>query len=414
MGADAAKFKLRLWNNRQLLLASTISTVPLPAPHRLEPSSESRGERDAAPRQPCIVVGVSGGVDSAVALMRLRDSGVALRAVFMKNWDEDDEEAYCPAAQDLADARAVCERLGVPLLTVNFSYEYWEQVFEQFLAEHRSGRTPNPDVLCNQVLKFDAFLNYARDLGATRIATGHYARLANHDGRFKLLRARDENKDQTYFLHRLDQQQLQCACFPLGELHKPQVRELARQAQLPIHDKKDSTGLCFIGERPFAEFLARFVDPDPGPIRTPGGEVVGEHRGLAFYTIGQRQGLGIGGRAGGAQSPWYVAGKRLHDNTLVAVQGAEHPALFAQALIAESAHWIAGSPPVLPVRCSARIRHRQALQRCTVSKNEGESLHVRFEQPQRAVAPGQSVVFYRDDECLGGAFIERAVHEQDR
>jgi tRNA-specific 2-thiouridylase len=269
-------------------------------------------------------------------------------------------------------------------------------------------------VLCNQVLKFDAFLNYARDLGATRIATGHYARLANHGGRFKLLRACDENKDQTYFLHRLDQQQLQCACFPLGELHKPQVRELARQAQLPIHDKKDSTGLCFIGERPFAEFLARFVDPDPGPIRTPEGEVVGEHRGLAFYTIGQRQGLGIGGRAGAAHSPWYVAGKRLHDNTLVAVQGAEHPALFAPALIADSAHWIAGSPPVLPLHCSARIRHRQGLQRCTVSNNEGESLHVRFEQPQRAVAPGQSVVFYLDDECLGGAVIERAVREQGR
>ena len=361
------------------------------------------------------MVGVSGGVDSAVALKRLRDSGVAVRAVFMKNWDEDDAAEYCPAEQDLADARAVCDQLGVPLLTVNFSYEYWERVFAEFLAEHRRGRTPNPDVLCNQVLKFDAFLDYARDLGATRIATGHYARVTHADGSCKLLRARDENKDQTYFLHRLDQQQLRYACFPLGELQKPQVRELARQAQLPIHDKKDSTGLCFIGERPFTEFLARFLKPDPGPIRALDGGIIGEHRGLAFYTIGQRQGLGIGGRADALQAPWYVAAKRIDDNTLVVVQGGHHPALFAPALIADAAHWIAGKAPMLPLRCEARIRHRQALQWCTVRENPDadhrDSLLVEFEQAQRAIAPGQSVVFYRDEECLGGAVIEGAVHD---
>jgi tRNA-specific 2-thiouridylase len=384
--------------------------VPVPAAD--SPQNRPHLEPSAPLPQQCIVVGVSGGVDSAVALKCLKESGVAVRAVFMKNWDEDDGQDFCSAEQDLADARAVCELLDVPLLTVNFSYEYWERVFAQFLVEHRRGRTPNPDVLCNQVVKFDAFLDYAKDLGATQIATGHYARVTQCSGRFKLLRAHDENKDQTYFLHRLDQQQLQFSCFPLGELHKPQVRELARQAQLPNHNKKDSTGLCFIGERPFAQFLARFVDPDPGPMCTTDGEIVGEHTGLAFYTIGQRQGLGIGGRAGAAQAPWFVADKRMHDNTLIVVQGAQHPALFASALIADSVHWIAGTVPVLPLRCAARIRHRQTLQRCTVSTSGNDScatsLLVQFEEPQRAIAPGQSVVFYIKDECLGGAVIERA------
>lgn len=383
--------------------------VSAPNPDRNEASRQSKA---ALPGQ-CIVVGVSGGVDSAVALKCLKDSGAVLRAVFMKNWDEDDADEFCSAEQDLADARAVCELLDVPLLTVNFSYEYWERVFAHFLAEHRLGRTPNPDVLCNQVLKFDAFLDYAKDLGATQIATGHYARVTQRNGRFRLLRAHDENKDQTYFLHRLNQQQLQYARFPLGELHKPAVRELARQAQFANHNKKDSTGLCFIGERPFAQFLGRFVDPDPGPMCTTDGEIVGEHGGLAFYTIGQRQGLGIGGRTGGTQAPWYVAGKRMHDNTLIVVQGSEHPALFAPALIADSVHWIGAVRPAMPLRCEARIRHRQSLQSCTVTENSadatGTSLQVLFKQPQRAIAPGQSVVFYRGDECLGGAVIERAL-----
>jgi tRNA-specific 2-thiouridylase len=407
-----------LWNNSLLHLAWINTTVPA-TPNN--PASFKRIDEHASVSGQSlenVVVGVSGGVDSAVALKRMLDTGVSVQAVFMKNWDEDDAHEFCSAEQDLADARAVCERLGVPLLTVNFSFEYWERVFEDFLAEHRRGRTPNPDVMCNQVLKFDAFLDYARDLGATHIATGHYARIDQHDSRFRLLRARDENKDQTYFLHRLDQQQLASARFPLGELDKPAVRELARYSQLPVHDKKDSTGLCFIGERPFAEFLARFVEPDPGPIRTPQGETVGEHRGLAFYTIGQRQGLGIGGRADAAQLPWYVVDKQMQDNVLVVVQGGNHPALFSTELLADSVHWIAGSAPELPLRCEARIRHRQQLQACTVFACDTDSpqqdptaqtLRVCFEDPQRAVAPGQSVVFYVDEECLGGAIIQSAL-----
>jgi tRNA-specific 2-thiouridylase len=353
-----------------------------------------------------IVVGVSGGVDSAVALKCLTEADIPVRAVFMKNWDEDDQDQYCSAEQDLADARAVCEALHVPLTTVNFSYEYWERVFEEFLAEHRRGRTPNPDVLCNQVLKFDAFLDFAKDLGGTHIATGHYARIQERNGEYHLLRAVDENKDQTYFLHRLNQQQLRQARFPLGELCKPEVRELARHAGLAIHDKKDSTGLCFIGERPFTEFLGRFIDRDPGAIVTLDGEQIGEHRGLAFYTIGQRQGLGIGGRAGAAPAPWYVADKNMRDNELLVVQGSDHPALFSLALTADSVHWIAGSPPTLPLHCTARIRHRQALQACIVQLSDHDGLHVQFETPQRAVTPGQNVAFYIEDECLGGAIID--------
>lgn len=418
MGAVAAKFKPHLWNTPPLNLAWTDATVP--AAPRNQPSFKRFADRasGASPSPESIVVGVSGGVDSAVALKRIRDTGVPVQAVFMKNWDEDDMDEFCSAEQDLADARAVCEQLDVPLLTVNFSFEYWERVFEDFLAEHRRGRTPNPDVMCNQVLKFDAFLDYARDLGATHIATGHYARIDQLDSRFRLLRAYDENKDQTYFLHRLDQRQLACARFPLGELDKPAVRELARQSKLPVHDKKDSTGLCFIGERPFADFLARFVEPDPGPIRTPQGETVGEHRGLAFYTIGQRQGLGIGGRADAAQLPWYVADKHMRDNVLLVVQGGNHPALFTTELIADSVHWIAGFAPPLPLHCEARIRHRQHLQTCTVIADRAntqqqdsapQTLRVQFENPQRAVAPGQSVVFYLGEECLGGAIIQRPV-----
>ena len=353
-----------------------------------------------------VVVGVSGGVDSAVALKCLRDADVPVRAVFMKNWDEDDQGQYCSAEQDLADASAVCESLQVPLTTVNFSYEYWERVFEDFLAEHRRGRTPNPDILCNQVLKFDAFLDYAMDLGGTHIATGHYARIDYQDKRYRLLRAADENKDQTYFLYRLNQQQLSQARFPLGGLCKPQVREMAREAGLDIHNKKDSTGLCFIGERPFTEFLQRFVERNPGPMITVDGDVIGEHQGLAFYTIGQRQGLGIGGRAGALNAPWFVADKKINSNELLVVQGGDHPALFSSSLRADSSHWIGGEPPTLPLRCNARIRHRQALQACWVSAANESTLQVQFDQPQRAVTPGQHIVFYRDDECLGGAVID--------
>lgn len=356
-----------------------------------------------------VAVGVSGGVDSAVALMRLQQAGYPVQAVFMKNWEEDDDDGYCAAAADLEDARRVCDRLQVPLRTVNFSYEYWERVFQGFLAEHRRGRTPNPDVLCNQELKFSAFLDYARDLGAARIATGHYARIDERDGVHRLRRASDENKDQTYFLHRLDQSQLAAAYFPLGDMDKPAVRRAARAAGLDVHAKKDSTGICFIGERPFADFLQRFLAPDPGAMETVAGEAVGEHRGLPFYTIGQRQGLGVGGRAGMSGEPWYVVRKDLSRNVLTVAQGRTHPALWASALATEPAHWVGGEAPALPFACAARIRHRQALQRCTVDTGPGDTLQVRFHTPQWAVTPGQSVVLYRGDECLGGAVIDHAI-----
>jgi tRNA-specific 2-thiouridylase len=373
----------------------------------------SASHRSSAPRLPrdgeAIVVGVSGGVDSAVALMRLRDAGASVRAVFMKNWDEDDADGHCPAARDLADARAVCAQLDLPLSTVNFSHEYWEQVFQGFLQEHRRGRTPNPDVTCNQELKFRAFLDYAGDLGAACIATGHYARRVPDAGGWQLLRARDEDKDQSYFLHRLDQSQLARARFPLGDLDKTEVRRVARDAGLPVHAKKDSTGICFIGERPFAAFLARYLPAEPGAMETPAGTVVGTHQGLAFHTIGQRQGLGIGGRANTSGEPWYVAGKDLARNVLVVVQGRAHPALQARRLRSEPAHWIAGHAPALPLHCHARIRHRQPLQACRVTALADGALQVCFEHPQWAVTPGQSVVFYRDLVCLGGARIDAAV-----
>jgi tRNA-specific 2-thiouridylase len=300
----------------------------------------------------------------------------------------------------------VCAALDVPLSAVNFAYEYWERVFEAFLDEHRRGRTPNPDVTCNQEVKFRAFLDYARDLGAAHIATGHYARVEEHAGEWRLLRAHDELKDQTYFLHRLDQSQLAAACFPLGELHKARVRQLARDAGLPVHDKPDSTGICFIGERPFSGFLARYLEPSPGPIESVSGERLGEHRGLPFYTIGQRQGLGIGGRAAGNGEPWYVVNKERTRNALVVAQGRTHPALWQRELASERPHWIAGPAPPLPMDCHARVRHRQPLQACHVRARRGGGLRVRFEAPQWALAPGQSMVLYRGVQCLGGAVIE--------
>ncbi len=373
----------------------------VPAPLAASPTLPS-----PVPHSPAVAVGVSGGVDSAVALLRLRDAGQPVRAVFMKNWDEDDADGICPAARDLADARAVCARLGVPLATVNFSYEYWERVFETYLEEHRRGRTPNPDVLCNQEVKFRAFLEHARDLGAQRLATGHYARVARRGGRHVLLRARDEDKDQTYFLHGLDQAQLAAAEFPLGELEKSRVRRIAREAGLAVHDKKDSTGICFIGERDHARFLARFLAPSPGPMEDPGGRRVGEHRGLHFYTIGQRQGLGLGGRRGGSGAPWYVSDKDVARNVLRVVQGRDHPRLWSPALVTGAPHWIAGAAPALPLACEARIRHRQAPQRCRVTGRAGGGLEVRFARAQWAVTPGQCLVLYHGEECLGGAVIE--------
>jgi tRNA-specific 2-thiouridylase len=355
-----------------------------------------------------IVVGLSGGVDSSVAALLLVEQGYDVHAVFMKNWEDAPDTGYCAAAEDLEDARAVCATLDIPLHAVNFTAEYRDRVFCTFLDEYRAGRTPNPDVLCNTEIKFKAFLDHARRLGADRIATGHYARLAERNGRRLLLKGCDPDKDQSYFLYGLGQAQLAGALFPVGGLRKRQVRERAAAAGLVTHDKKDSTGICFIGERRFRDFLNRYLPARPGPIQTPDGERLGEHAGLMFHTIGQRQGLGIGGRREGSGEPWYVAGKDLERNALIVVQGRDHPALFHRRLRATAPHWIAGEPPPAPLACRAKIRYRQPDQDCVVAGLDANALDVVFAEPQRAIAPGQSVVFYRGEVCLGGGIIAAA------
>ena len=357
-----------------------------------------------------VVVGLSGGVDSSVAALLLGRQGYDVHALHMTNWDED-EEGYCNAAAELQDARRVCEHLGIPLHHVNFAPEYRERVFEDFLADYRAGYTPNPDVLCNREIKFGVFREYARRLGAQLIATGHYAR-AEHGDPPWLLKGADAGKDQSYFLHQVAADALAGTLFPLGGLTKAEVRRLARDHGLPTHDKRDSTGICFIGERPFREFLSRYVDAEPGPIVDDTGREIGRHQGLAFFTPGQRQGLGIGGRREGGDAPWYVAGRDFDANTLVAVQGADHPLLYSASLTAGAVHWIAGEPDALTgggtLACAAKVRYRQPDQPCTVRHGAGGELEVHFEAPQRAVAPGQFVVFYRGDVCLGGGRIRTA------
>ncbi len=360
----------------------------------------------ASPKR--IIVGLSGGVDSAVAAHRLLEQGHAVEALFMKNWEEDDRAGYCAAAEDLADAKAVAERLGIRLHTVNFATEYWDHVFETFLSEYRALRTPNPDVLCNKEIKFAAFLDHALGLGADGIATGHYARIEHDDRGYHLCRCADEDKDQTYFLHLLNQSQLARAVFPLHDLTKPQVRAIARELGLSNAAKKDSTGICFIGERRFRDFLAQYLPRESGPIETPDGVQLGEHQGLAYYTLGQRQGLGVGGVAGGRELPWYVAAKDTARNTLILVQDSQHPLLMSPGLDTLTPHWIAGQAPgATPFRCQCRLRHRQPLQDCEILSADPSGCRVRFSEPQRAVTPGQSIVFYHGDECLGGAVIER-------
>ncbi len=357
-----------------------------------------------------IIVGLSGGVDSSVAALLLQQQGYRVEGLFMKNWEEDDTADYCSATEDLKDAQAVADCLNIPLHTVNFASEYWDRVFAYFLEEYRAGRTPNPDVLCNREIKFRAFLDYARErLSASHIATGHYAALERDSDRSRLLRAADDDKDQTYFLYMLDQSQLEHALFPLGSLKKQQVREIAQQAGFPNHKKKDSTGICFIGERKFRDFLQRYLPAQPGEIVTPKGECIGHHQGLMYYTLGQRQGLGIGGRQDAAEEPWYVVDKDLQHNRLIAAQGHDHPLLLCHALEAGQLHWVAGDAPPLPLPCHARIRHRQPLQACRIQADAGGRCRVEFEQPQRAVTPGQAIVFYRDSECLGGGTIEKAL-----
>ncbi len=356
-----------------------------------------------------VVVGLSGGVDSAVAAHWLIEHGYLVEALFMKNWEEDDAPGYCAAAQDLSDAADVAERLGIPLHTANFAAEYWDRVFERFLAEYRALRTPNPDVLCNREIKFQVFLDHALERGADWIATGHYARVTRDAGGARLRLSADAAKDQTYFLHLLDQRQLSRVLFPLEDLTKVEVRAIARRLGLKSADKPDSTGICFIGERRFRDFLARYVPPEPGPIETPDGRCLGEHEGLAYYTIGQRQGLGIGGIQGGREEPWFVAAKDAAHNTLVVVQGTHHPLLMSSRLDAEAPHWIAGvAPGPTPFACRARLRHRQPLQHCTVMDCADGRCRIDFGEPQRAITPGQSIVLYRGEECLGGATITAA------
>jgi len=354
---------------------------------------------------PPIMVGLSGGVDSAVTALLLKQQGYPIQALFMKNWEEDDDSEYCSAAEDLADARAVCEQLDMPLHTVNFSGEYWENVFTHCLAEFKAGRTPNPDVLCNRDIKFKVFLEHAQSLGASGIATGHYARIRKTDDGYQLLKAIDENKDQSYFLYLLNQQQLAHSQFPLGELQKDQVRILAKQAGLVNHAKKDSTGICFIGERPFKDFLGQYLPAQPGDIITLDGKKIGRHDGLMYHTVGQRKGLNIGGLASGSGEAWYVIDKHLDHNQLLVAQGHQHPRLFKSGLIATALHWISGQAPSLPFQAQAKIRYRQTVQNCEINTIQNGQCHVHFEQHQRAVTSGQSIVFYDEEVCLGGGII---------
>ncbi|HEX7012355.1 MAG TPA: tRNA 2-thiouridine(34) synthase MnmA [Steroidobacteraceae bacterium] len=355
---------------------------------------------------PLVILGMSGGVDSSLAASLLLEQGYAVEGLFMSNWDED-EDGYCTAAQDYQDARRVADQLGIVLHKVSFAGEYRERVFQYFLEEYRAGRTPNPDVLCNREIKFGVCFDYARRLGAEYVATGHYARVArDSSGRARLLRGVDADKDQSYFLHAMPSEALARTIFPIGGLKKERVRSMARELALPVFDKKDSTGICFIGERPFAEFLSRYLPAQPGVIETLDGRAIGEHRGLMYYTLGQRQGLRIGGQPGTSEEPWYVAGKDLERNVLKVVQGHDHPALLRQALTASQLTWVAGEPPDRTFRCTAKVRYRQADQACTVSMLPDGRCEVRFDAPQRAVTPGQYVVFYDGEVCLGGAVIE--------
>ncbi len=353
-----------------------------------------------------VIVGMSGGVDSSVTALRLLEEGHEVTGLFMKNWDEDDGTEYCTALRDFEDAQKVCDRLGIELQAVNFAAEYWDRVFTHFLEEYRAARTPNPDILCNKHIKFKVFLDYALDLGAEVIATGHYTRVRRHLGRYQLLRGRDANKDQSYFLYAIGQEALSRTWFPIGHLEKGEVRRIAAEAGFPNHAKKDSTGICFIGERKFRDFLQRYLPAQPGPIVTPEGETLGEHLGLMYYTLGQRQGLGIGGRAGSGGQPWYVAGKDLENNALIVVQGHDHPLLFHRRLEAAQLEWPEGRLPADAFRCTAKIRYRQPDQPCHVERIGDDRLRVTFDQPQRAVTPGQSVVFYDGEVCLGGGVIE--------
>ena len=352
-----------------------------------------------------VVVGMSGGVDSSVTALLLKQQGYDVIGLFMKNWEDDDDDEYCSSRVDLVDAVSVAEVIGIPIEAVNFAKEYKDRVFSYFLREYEAGRTPNPDILCNTEIKFKAFLDHAMRLGADAIAMGHYAKVREQDGLFQLLKAADGSKDQSYFLHRLNQAQLSKAMFPLGELQKTEVREIARKHGLANYAKRDSTGICFIGERPFREFLNRYLPTQPGDMLTPEGKKVGRHQGLSFYTIGQRQGLGIGGGKDSSGEPWFVAGKDMAHNRLIVVQGHDHPALLTPHLDAIDLHWISGQAPDLARNYAAKTRYRQADAACRISELSDATGSFTFTESQWAVTPGQSVVVYDGEVCLGGGII---------
>jgi tRNA-uridine 2-sulfurtransferase len=357
-----------------------------------------------------IVVGLSGGVDSSVTAWLLKEQGYEVVGLFMKNWEDDDDSEYCSTRQDWLDAASVADVIGIDIEAVNFAAEYKDRVFAEFLREYSAGRTPNPDVLCNAEIKFKAFLDHAMAIGADAIATGHYARVRERGGKFELLRGLDTTKDQSYFLHRLSQEQLSKAMFPVGELPKTEVRRLADQIGLPNAKKKDSTGICFIGERPFREFLNRYLPTKPGPMKTEAGKTIGEHVGLAFYTLGQRKGIGVGGLRNGSGEPWFVGRKDIENNTLYVVQGHEHPWLQNDGLTADHAHWISGSAPSQLPALGAKTRYRQNDAACEVSLHAGNTDYfgLQFSTPQWAVTPGQSAVVYDGEICLGGGLIASA------
>ncbi len=354
-----------------------------------------------------IVAGMSGGVDSSVTALLLLEQGFQVTGLFMKNWEEDDGTEYCTAMTDLADAQQVCDKLGIELKTVNFASEYWDDVFEVFLSEFKAGRTPNPDILCNKYVKFKAFLDHAiQDLGADAIATGHYARVQTKDDQHFLLKGLDPAKEQSYFLYTLGQHELARTLFPIGHLYKAEIRQIAQQAGFDNYRKKDSTGICFIGERKFAEFLQRYLPAQPGEIRTPDGRLIGTHQGLMYYTLGQRQGLGIGGIKDAPDEPWYVFDKHLTDNVLIVGQGHDHPLMLHNTLEASRLDWCSNQPPTEPIECAAKTRYRQPDQPCRLEPVGIDRCRAVFKQPQRAITPGQSVVFYQGEICLGGGVIE--------
>lgn len=370
--------------------------------------SASTSESAAINSTKKVIVGMSGGVDSSVSAYLLLQQGYQVEGLFMKNWEEDDDSEYCAAAEDLKDAQAVCDKLGIELHTVNFAAEYWDNVFEHFLEEYKSGRTPNPDIMCNKEIKFKAFLQFSAEiLNADYIATGHYVRRTADDSNAQMLRGLDQNKDQSYFLYAVNQKQIGQTLFPVGELEKPEVRRIAEQQGLVTADKKDSTGICFIGERKFKDFLQKYLPAQPGDIETPEGEVIGQHEGLMYHTLGQRKGLLIGGMKDFNDQPWFVVEKDVERNVLIVAQGKNHPLLFSNGLNAAQLNWVDGKGPQQECKLTVKTRYRQEDIPCTIYPNVANgTIRVSFDTPQRAVTPGQSAVFYDGDVCLGGGIIE--------